>query len=158
MRMENEHHRYPDPNMGLSSPIEGHTGVKYSLDEALMDTNWYDLLKEHSKRTINNAENILPYLSPLASRTHKQTYAKYLAGLWALDGKILFRSLLWYCKKRGRPASNGSPSWSWSSVLGEISHPAQWMYRMDHLGARLEWLPSNAKKQDNILTYPYPDS
>ncbi|KAL8848569.1 MAG: hypothetical protein Q9221_006402 [Calogaya cf. arnoldii] len=84
---ENEHHRYPDPDMGLSSPIEGHTGVKYSLDEALMDTNWYDLLKEYSKRTINKAENILPYLSPLASRTHKQTIAKYLAGLWALDGE-----------------------------------------------------------------------
>lgn len=155
---EDKHHRCPDPDMGLSSPIDGHTGVKYSLDEALMDTNWYALLQEYSKRTVNNPVNILPYLSPFARRIHKQTNAKYLAGLWALDGQIPFRSLLWYCKKRGRPASNGSPSWSWSSVFGEISHPGQWMYRMHHPGAQSEWLPRNVKEQDNILTYPHPDS
>ncbi|KAL8833019.1 MAG: hypothetical protein Q9170_004565 [Blastenia crenularia] len=153
---ENEHHRYPD--MAMTAPVEGHTGVRYSLDEALMDMNWYELVGQFTKISVSDPSDVLPLLSPFANTIQQQTHATYLAGLWALDDQIPFRSLLWYCKDSGSPANNGSPSWTWSSVIGAITHPAQHMYRMDHPGARSEWLPPKAKSQRHVLTYPCKDS
>lgn len=153
---ENEHHRYPD--MTMTRPIEGHTGVKYSLDEALMDTNWYSFLGEYTKHSVHDSSLLLPLLSPFAKTIEKETPAIYLAGLWAMDDQIPFRSLLWYCETKGTPADNGSPSWAWSSVVGAITHPAQEMYRMDHPGAQSEWLPRNAQRQRHVLNYPHKDS
>ncbi|KAL8709495.1 MAG: hypothetical protein Q9220_005737 [cf. Caloplaca sp. 1 TL-2023] len=156
---ENEHHC--DPDMSLQAPIRGHTGVKYSLDEALMDIGWYDLISEYTSRSPNSPHNILPLLSSFAQRIQEQTKASYLAGLWAAeDDQIPFRSLLWYCKTPGTFAGNGSPSWSWSSVIssGGVTHPGRWMYRMDHPGARSKWVPKGARRQQHVLSYPCQDS
>ena len=153
---ENEHCR--DPDIALSSPVEGYTGVKYSLDEALMDTKWYGLLEEYTQRSVYEASDRLPLLSHFAKQIHGRTNASYLAGLWAIEGQIPFRSLLWYCKGKGATANNGSPSWTWSSVVGAITHPAQDMHRMDHPGARCEWLPPRAQSQRLVISYPYMDS
>ncbi|KAL8995496.1 MAG: hypothetical protein Q9169_004790 [Polycauliona sp. 2 TL-2023] len=47
---ENEHHRYPE--FTLSSPVVGHTGVRYSMDEALMDTRWYDFIQQYTHHPV----------------------------------------------------------------------------------------------------------
>ncbi|KAL8669894.1 MAG: hypothetical protein Q9224_007709, partial [Gallowayella concinna] len=119
-------------------PVEGHTGVKYSLDEALMDSNWFELLKEYSKLSgsIDDSANLLPSLSPFAKEMAKWTKATCVAGLWELDGQIPFRSLLWYSTKKNRPAGNG----------------------MDHSGFRFEWIPPKAAIQHKAMTYHYTDS
>ncbi|KAL8811754.1 MAG: hypothetical protein Q9200_001553 [Gallowayella weberi] len=135
---ENEHGRYPD--MTLSSPVEGHTGVN------------------KLSGSIGNSANYLPLLSPFAKEIAKWTKATYIAGLWELDGQIPFRSLLWYSEKKNTPAKNESPSWSWSSVLGPVEHPHPWLYRLDHPGIRIEWIPPNANTQRKVMKYDYTDS
>ncbi|KAL8951381.1 MAG: hypothetical protein Q9222_002631 [Ikaeria aurantiellina] len=149
---ENEHHR--DPDTALATPVKGYTGVKYSLDEALIDTSWYDLIEEYTKRSIHEPRDFLPLLSPFAQKIQWQTEGSYLAGLWAMEGQIPFRSLLWYCKNGGAAAHNGSPSWAWSSVVGAVTHPCQYMHRMDHPGARSEWIPPKTQRQRHVLSYP----
>ena len=42
---ENEHNR--ELGLTLKAPVKGHTGVKYSLDKALNDTGWYELLEAY---------------------------------------------------------------------------------------------------------------
>ncbi len=91
---ENEHGRHPD--LTLPAPIKGHTGVKYSLDEALNDIGWYGLLEEYTKRSHTYPTDLLFAMSALAGEVQKLTKATYLAGLWALDAQIPIRSLLWY--------------------------------------------------------------
>lgn len=139
---ENEHDR--DPEFKLSAPVKGYTGVKYSLDEALGDMGWYKLVDEYTKRSLTYPSDLLPALSALASEVQKLTKATYVAGLWALDGQISFRSLLWFSAKKNARANNGSPSWAWSSVLGPVIHPAIDMIRFDHPGARIDWVPSQS--------------
>ncbi|KAI4224292.1 MAG: hypothetical protein L6R40_008457 [Gallowayella cf. fulva] len=153
---ENEHYRYPD--MTLNSPVEGHTGVKYSLDEALMDTRWYRLIEAYSGLSLESSADLLPFLSPFTNDIQQRTKAIYHAGLWAMDGQIPFRSLLWYSKQRNTRANNGSPSWTWSSVLGPVIHPAQMLYRLDYPGVRIEWIPPEAKKQYRVILYDQTDS
>ena len=137
---ENEHNKNPD--LKLMAPVKGHTGVLYSLDEALDDIGWYRLVDEYTKRSLTYSSDLLPALSALASEVKKLTKATYLAGLWALDNKIPFKSLLWFSAKKNARANNGSPSWAWSSVLGPVIHPASDMIRFDHPGARIDWVPS----------------
>ena len=154
---ENEHHRFPDMSTG-GTVISNLGDKKYSLDETLLDTNWYSLLAEYTAKSMDDSSKVLVDLSSLARLLGDQTKATYLAGLWATDGQIPFRSLLWFCQKPGIVALNGSPSWAWSSVLGKVSHVAQWQYRMDHPGGRSEWLPRNAQKQYQVITYACDDS
>ena len=142
---ENEHGRTPD--MTLMSPVEGHTGVPYSLDEGLDDIGWYRLLEEYSKRSVTYSTDILPSLSPMAREIQRMTKATYLAGMWAMDDQIPLRSLLWRSVTKNIRADNGSPSWAWSSVLGAVDHPSLSLIRFDHPGSRLEktWLDTTGK-------------
>ncbi len=99
-----------------------------SLDEALAVMGWYRLLEYYSRRKLSYAIDQLPAISALGGEVQKLTDARYLAGLWAKDGDIPIRSLLWYSIKPNTRARNGSPSWSWSSVLGPIRHVSSNMY------------------------------
>lgn len=153
---ENEHYR--EPELTLKVPVKGHTGVKYSLDEALNDIGWYVLLEEYTKRVLTYPSDLLPALSGLASKVQKLTKATYLAGLWALEDQIPFRSLLWFSVNKNARANNGSPSWAWSSVLGPVSHPSMDMIRFDHPGARIEWVPPIGRTQTRQIRYDHADS
>ena len=141
---ENEHGR--DPDFKLRAPVKGHTGVKYSLDEALGDMGWFKLVDEYTKRSLTYPSDLLPALSALASEVQKLTKATYVAGLWTVDGQISLRSLLWFSAKKNARANNGSPSWAWSSVLGPVIHPAIDLIRFDHPGARIDWVPSQSTR------------
>ena len=153
---ENEHNR--EPGLTLTAPVKGHTGVKYSLDEALNDTGWYELLEAYTKRSLTYRSDLLPALSALASEVQKSTRATYLAGLWAIDGQIPFRSLLWFSVEKNACANNGSPSWAWSSVLGPVSHPSMELIRFDHPGSRIEWVPPTGQTRTRQIRYDHTDS
>jgi hypothetical protein len=135
---ENEHDRHHE--LALAAPVKGHTGVQYSLDEALIDMGLYSIVQEYTKRSLSYATDLLPTISALAGEVQKLTKATYLAGLWALDTppQIPIRSFLWYSVKPNTRANNGPPSWAWSSVLGPVSHPCLGMIRFDHPGVIIE--------------------
>ena len=153
---ENEHGRHPD--MILSMPIEGHTGVLYSLDEALTEIGWYRILDEYTKLSTSDPLQLLPYFSGVADAVQKRTNARYLAGLWTRDGQIPYRALIWQSLKKNTRANNGSPSWSWSSIVGPITHPCLDMNRLDHPGVRIEKVPTGGNSYRQEIKYDYTDS
>lgn len=107
------------------------------------------LVPEYTRRALKKDSDRLTALQAIAMNIHSKIRDEYLAGLWKAD---LLRQLCW--KSRGShnlPASNESPSWSWSSVCGptipyldedaenntgsEMKNSGLHMHNMDILGA-----------------------
>ena len=147
---DSEHFRDPELDFIL--------GESYSLDEALIDIRWYDILYEYTKLSISDPSKLLPYFSGVAEETRRRTGASYLAGLWSSDGELPFRSLIWQSLKRDVRANNGSPSWSWSSIIGPVTHPCLHMVRLDHPGARIDWVTTGEDTREREIKCDYTDS
>ncbi|KAH6970570.1 heterokaryon incompatibility protein-domain-containing protein [Ilyonectria sp. MPI-CAGE-AT-0026] len=84
---------------------------------------WYLALQDYSSRKLTFERDRLPALAGIAARLATTLGATYIAGLWRED---LSRGLCWMLMNpRGernvalRRSSQG-PTWSWTSVVGEI--------------------------------------
>jgi hypothetical protein len=95
------------------------------------DTNyfdWYETIKEYSRRHITKPADRLPALAGLAKALAERSGDEYFAGVWK---KGLIEGLLW-CRAGEdhlltRPAYR-APSWSWASVDGFINFTAYHFY------------------------------
>ena len=115
-------------------------------------------MEAYTKRSLTYPSDLLLTLSALASEVQKSIRVAYLAGLWALDGQIPFRSLLWFSAEKNARTNNGSPFWVWSSVLGPVSHPSMELIRFYHPGSRIEWVPPTGQTRTRQIRYDHTDS
>jgi hypothetical protein len=85
---------------------------------------WWNAIAEFSRRKLTSPTDRLPALAGFAARIQRSELGEYYAGLWAGD---LLTSLLWYplgIKDRASvPGVYIGPTWSWVSVLRQISWP-----------------------------------
>jgi len=105
---------------------ERSTNVGKNIRPTIQSTGWYNLLQEYTKRQITYPLDLLPGISGLAREVQDLTGIKYLAGIWDASPSILLHSLLWRVGSLSRSppptrSHNGSPTWSWSSLRGEIT-------------------------------------
>ncbi|KAI1022001.1 hypothetical protein LB504_007548 [Fusarium proliferatum] len=84
---------------------------------------WNDLVTSYSRRHLTFVTDKLPALSGVASRVHKITKSRYLAGMWEDNLGV---GLCWARASRGyRDLSTlaieyVAPSWSWASIHGAV--------------------------------------
>ena len=105
----------------IRSKIKGAKPRRVNVQEM----GWYELVCAFSQRNLTFATDALPALSGIARAVHEVTGARYLAGLWTSSARErLLWSLLWTPNDRDdttvRRAHNGSPSWSWASLVADI--------------------------------------
>lgn len=93
---------------------------------SLTKIGWYDIIEKYTSRSITYTSDILPALSAIAEQVNFYTQLSYCAGLWKGVDDTFYYDLLWQTNKRHNSpirAENGSPSWSWSSIRGNIRFP-----------------------------------
>ncbi|ENH69345.1 hypothetical protein FOC1_g10001117 [Fusarium oxysporum f. sp. cubense race 1] len=84
---------------------------------------WDDLVTYYSRRHLTFVTDKLPALSGVASRVHKITKSRYLAGIWEDNLGI---ELCWARAYRGYQdlptlsTQYVAPSWSWASIHGAV--------------------------------------
>lgn len=77
------------------------------------------LVPEYTRRALSHDSDRLIALQAVASDIKSVIHDRYLAGLWESD---LVKQLCWQTTdSQGLPAKNQSPSWSWSSIRGQIT-------------------------------------
>lgn len=89
---------------------------------------WQAIVIETSRRKRTVDSDILPALSGLASIIQHHSKDAYLVGLWRsqMPRSLFWRALYtghWPLPEKQRPKDFPAPSWSWVSVVGEISFP-----------------------------------
>lgn len=98
---------------------------------------WYNLVRKYTQRSLTFARDRLPALSGLAlsglaREVHTHTKATYAAGLWVGHYNTTIIGLMWRPVRDSydgidppepMASPNGSPSWSWTSLVAEIEHP-----------------------------------
>lgn len=97
-------------------------------DEVFSQTNrirdselWHDIVRDFTARALTYEKDIFPALQGVAKRLGARTSSAYYAGLWDVT---LVADLLWTTKRARqgrRPQSWRAPSWSWASVIGEVT-------------------------------------
>ncbi|KAF2188595.1 HET-domain-containing protein [Zopfia rhizophila CBS 207.26] len=107
---------------------------------AFQRDHWYGLVEDYSSRYLTNETDKLPALAGLASKfSEEQNPGNYLAGIWSdhLPSALLWRTVPLYSRNRDqpisplaaflprRPQAYRAPSWSWTSIDGEISYESQ---------------------------------
>jgi hypothetical protein len=102
-----------------------------------MRDRWYELMEDYSFRRLTNETDKLPALSGLAQNfQHVVPQAEYLAGIWSTH---LPAALLWRTRYTARrPLSYIAPTWSWASIVGNITYESQ---RLKDSGGRIEDRP-----------------
>lgn len=83
--------------------------------------DWYETVKEYSRRHITKSTDRLPALAGLAKAVFEASNDEYLAGIWK---KGLIEGLLWCRAQEDHLLTNEdyrAPSWSWASVDGPIN-------------------------------------
>jgi hypothetical protein len=105
-----------------------------------MRDRWYGLVEDYSFRRLTNETDKLPALSGLAQNfQHAVPQAEYLAGIWSTH---LPAALLWRTRYTARrPMSYIAPTWSWASIVGNITYESQ---RLIDTGGRFEERPQES--------------
>lgn len=86
--------------------------------------DWYDMVKDYTRREFTKCDDKLPALSGLAANFSRRTGDSYVAGLWA---NHMPYGLLWSAahnptaKNLSSPKEYRAPTWSWASLDGHIS-------------------------------------
>ncbi|KAF5025123.1 hypothetical protein F66182_2824 [Fusarium sp. NRRL 66182] len=88
---------------------------------------WYAIVERYSHvmGNLKVESDVFPALSGLASRISGLLGDDYAAGLWRghmVEGLLWARGTDYDRKDRGKPKSWRAPSWSWASIVGEISY------------------------------------
>lgn len=90
---------------------------------------WQFILSEYMACGLTNPGDKFVALSGIAKEFSRVLQDEYVAGLWRGD---FINCLLWYVNDRAllgdapdvkRPESYRSPSWSWASIDGSVTHP-----------------------------------
>ncbi|KAI0395146.1 heterokaryon incompatibility protein-domain-containing protein [Xylariaceae sp. FL0594] len=124
----------PDQRSGIIIDIfrERVVGKEKKLaPPSLSSTGWYALVREYTQRKLTYPSDLLPAISSLAHEIHRLTNVRYVAGVWLGNRRTIIESLMWNPVQRRHdttapklcPSCNGSPSWSWASVVAEIEFP-----------------------------------
>ncbi|KAH7327167.1 heterokaryon incompatibility protein-domain-containing protein [Rhexocercosporidium sp. MPI-PUGE-AT-0058] len=103
-------------------------------------SQWHELVKTYSERSLTFAADKLPAIGGAAERIHQITGSLYLAGLWkdVIAQDLLWSADLWGVETTGAftrppptPTENGCPSWSWASLTGRLEYKSNF-----HLSGR----------------------
>ena len=93
----------------------------------VQDTGWYRMIHAFTCRQLSYMSDMLPAVSGLAYEVQKLTGSAYLAGIWNESPDAFVQNLTWQINASPydvnlpltpRPSLNGSPSWSWASIVG----------------------------------------
>jgi hypothetical protein len=82
--------------------------------------SWYEIIGQYSVRNLTKSSDKLKVMSGIAFFIQRNTKFQYICGLWL---EVLPINLLW--TRMGRlqnTLSCSTPTWSWASVNGKISH------------------------------------
>lgn len=99
---------------------------------------WSDVVQQFITRKLSVASDRPPAISGLAKEYGKLIDGKYLAGLWEVN---LVNGLLWRRKSAFRGPRRRSPSWSWTSIDGQVD----WRRFRDTTGVQSALLDSKIK-------------
>ncbi|KAK4198551.1 heterokaryon incompatibility protein-domain-containing protein [Triangularia verruculosa] len=94
---------------------------------------WYEWVALFSRRYLSKASDKLPAIAGLASRLRDASAATYVARLWKEDIHI---GLSWLGRESEslKRLQNGTPSWSWASVEGDLEFPSYLSVYCGHSG------------------------
>lgn len=130
---------------------DSYEGIKknWLFDELLKNTRynepalnrlcfkWAELIENYSARQLTYASDRLPAVGGIAQEMECSQLGDYAAGLWQ---GLLPTNLLWNVTDDTRvkepDGSSNVPSWSWASVVGQVSMPHA-LFPTDRLHARL---------------------
>lgn len=90
------------------------------LDESFRHMTWSSIVINYSRRLLTHENDKLPALAGIAALAQEVTNDVYIAGHWKSN---LLHSLLWrtcHPESARRPVEYRAPSWSWTSVDGEL--------------------------------------
>lgn len=99
------------------------------------ENQWHAIVQEYTKRSLTNNSDTLTALAGIARKysvvLDKQTWTWYAAGIWLGPQltTLSARSLLWFRWSRNSaayfPENYLGPSFSWASVVGEVTQITQ---------------------------------
>ena len=118
------HHKKPEDNFE-PWPIRNQLFEDLARGGSVqMRDRWYELMEDYSFRRLTNETDKLPALSGLAQNfQHAVPQAEYVAGIWSTH---LPAALLWRTRYTARrPMSYIAPTWSWASIVGNITYESQ---------------------------------
>jgi hypothetical protein len=97
--------------------------IKYHDRSPIVNSSWYELVEEYSRKRMSYEEDKLPAISAIAQAVMRTVGEVYEAGLWRGD---LVKGLLWrrtLDEEQGgfaRLEKSGAPSWSWAAYDGAV--------------------------------------
>ncbi|KAF2178730.1 HET-domain-containing protein [Zopfia rhizophila CBS 207.26] len=110
-----------DPKLlSVSGPDLPFGHQAYSFDVSILGY-WLNLTVEYSRKSLTKDSDVFSALAGIATLVHKRTGDEYVAGMWRSNLHI---ELLWiaYQAPLKAPSAWRAPSWSWASLVGEISY------------------------------------
>ncbi len=83
-------------------------------------------MRAYSASALTKDSDRLVALHGVAMKVQKVLKCQYMAGLWArnIEGQLAWKVVLPSISHR--PSEYVAPSWSWASVVGEVSPMPQW--------------------------------
>ncbi|KAH7310194.1 heterokaryon incompatibility protein-domain-containing protein [Rhexocercosporidium sp. MPI-PUGE-AT-0058] len=129
----------------LNLPIDRVASLPWQIAQrhAIPGTQWQKAVKTYSGRSLTFQTDKLPGISGYAREFDGGFGSQYLAGLWSRN---LVEDLFWSASRWSNGASeaqppsvveNGSPSWSWASVTGDITFRCPELPEDSHVGKAL---------------------
>lgn len=80
---------------------------------------WYRIVRQYSERGLTYERDVFPALSGIAKKLQAFGMGAYLAGIWSSD---LIRGMLWFPDPEPtRRRAENVPTWSWASIVGQVS-------------------------------------
>jgi len=86
-------------------------------------------VEPYCQRALSRPSDRLVAISASAAGFSKKLDDRYLAGIWSGD----FREggVSWYTTEPSTVIRDGTPSWSWASITGVITHPRRSKWKLD---------------------------
>ncbi|KAF1973139.1 HET-domain-containing protein [Bimuria novae-zelandiae CBS 107.79] len=111
---------------------------------------WFSLMGQYSTRHLTFAKDKAMAIAGVAFFIQQRTNLSYAAGLWA---EILVFNLLWV--RAGQPGPrilHASPTWSWTSIEGPITHRLSYVKNYEHyINFKSSWKDISPLIEDEAL-------
>ncbi|KAL9097032.1 MAG: hypothetical protein Q9165_000996 [Trypethelium subeluteriae] len=134
-----------DPSQSMKNTLISeklHSSTAYQI--------WWDVLHEYTRKSLTKDEDRLPAISGIAMRIQVHIGDQYVAGLWRNN---LVEDLQWFISigsgsagdeimRSRRPKTFIAPSWSWASVIYQVSSAKKPMLKWETDWDKEIWSPA----------------